>query len=139
MVNGYSTMVVVFQIHSACKLLISATGRDYVHVHQKLVSCRPHEALDEHDGLHYNKLASLRGQACHKDVNSDRLTGRQCVPARRAQAVPKRTLANITNTAKAADKKPKAPYGVKNNEGCTAARVPDLVTFWEQRASVQQH
>lgn len=45
----------------------------------------------------------------------------------------------MTNTAKAADRKPKVAHKVKDNEGCAAACVPDLVTFWEQRASVQQH
>lgn len=99
-----------------------------------LLCCRPPEALDSGDGLHH-KAVGIVGQASPELLDSDRLMGRQSVLAKQARPAPHRALADITNTAKIAARKPKA---AENIEGYTAASVPDLVTFWEQRACVQQ-
>ena len=100
--------------------------------------CRLPEAIYVDDELHHS-APGVVGPASPEDVRPGRLLRRQHVLARRARPTSKRTLADITNIAQAADRKPKPAHVVKDNEGCTAASVPDLVTFWEQRASVRQH
>ena len=103
-----------------------------------LLCCRPlDKVLGLEDGLHH-KAISVMGQASPEVVNSDRLIGRQGVPAKRARPAPQRALVNITNTAKIAVRKRQVAHLVKDVGGCTAASVPDLVTFWEQRACVQE-
>lgn len=104
-----------------------------------LLCCRPlDEAPRSEDGMHH-KAISMMGQASPKVVDSHGLMGRQGAPAKRARPALQRALVNITNTAKTAVRKQEAAHAVKDIGGCTAASVPDLVTFWEQRACVQQH
>ena len=97
--------------------------------------CRLPEAIYYDDELHHSAPGGM-GTASPKDVTPGRLLRRQHVLARQAQPMSRRTLADITNIA---DRKPKPAHMVKDIVGCTAASVPDLVTFWEQRASVRQH
>ena len=103
-----------------------------------LLCCRPFdEAVVLEDRIHH-KAISIMGQASPEVVNSDRLMGRQGVLAKRARPAPQRALVNISNTANIAVRKREAAHVVKDDGRCTAASVPDLVTFWEQRACVQK-
>ncbi|KAL3138120.1 hypothetical protein ABBQ38_005350 [Trebouxia sp. C0009 RCD-2024] len=84
-------------------------------------------------------IDSLLGRTSPDDAISDRkIMSRQSFRARQGRQGPRRALADITNTVRAAGTNSIAAQMVKDNGRRVTASVPDLVTFWELRASLQQ-
>lgn len=81
--------------------------------------------------------SSLLDQAQPFDDNAPQQPGKQGVAKKKAKQAVRRRLTDITNSAAALGTKLAREFAATGSKGCTAASVPDMVTFWEQRAKMQ--
>ena len=87
------------------------------------------EARDAH--------SSLSDQAQTFDDTAMQLPGKHSEAKQQSRQAVRRPLADITYSSATSGNILAGGHAVKGSKGCAPASVPDMVTFWEQRASMQ--